>query len=295
MTLNNLEQYVVKSFRAGRGVSEVVENGSDKLLELSLFIVMSAGKVIREARLFPDELDITYKEDGSPTTNVDIFVEEMAKNIFKEICPDIIFSGEELGGNISEEESAAMDPVDSSLNLLSHSQNNSISFALFEKKKAILGIVANPSTGEIFYAKGSDPTRLIQLSIFGESDSARFLPSLNPQEGNKILVDLQSSRDDKYGMLLRNAWNDRQISHLKSTSGSPSLGLAEAAKGHYLYVHPWGGSPTTAFDIAAGVKIIENAGGSVSGVDDPIGHQGLFIAGINEGHQNIIAKILSQK
>ena len=75
------------------------------------------------------------------------------------------------------------------------------------------------------------------------------------------------------------------------------MALLEAAKGHYIYVHPWQTTPSRAFDLAAGIKLVENARGRVIDLKgdrvNPVGHSGVFIAGVNAQHLNRVRCILS--
>lgn len=58
----------------------------------------------------------------------------------------------------------------------------------------------------------------------------------------------------------------------------------------------WQATPSTPFDLSAGIKLVENAGGSVINLDGgktvAVEHSGPFIAGINQEHDTTIREIL---
>jgi fructose-1,6-bisphosphatase/inositol monophosphatase family enzyme len=61
----------------------------------------------------------------------------------------------------------------------------------------------------------------------------------------------------------------------------------EAARGHFVYANLWSKRPAEAFDLAAGVLIVRQAGGEVSDLDgepiDALRHRGPFVAGMDPG------------
>lgn len=105
--------------------------------------------------------------------------------------------------------------------------------------------MVNPATGEIGYALKDKATRLIQLSLFDERDSARDLPSVGAKKSiSRIGINIQPSKGHrKFEDALKNAWDEGRVNYVKCQGGSPALALLEAAKGHHVYmagnpVHP---------------------------------------------------------
>ena len=293
MPLNEIEWQTLNKFRSHSEQGNSVETSDSSILETSLYVTLRAMQSIRNARIFPDQLEVNYKPDSSPVTNFDIAIEQQARNDFQKRLPELNFLGEEFGGTLKPNDiNIAMDPIDGTQNFISHAQNNAIALAILKGRETILGIVANPATGEIAYAQNDDPTRLIQLDMFGQQDQGRNLPSIQPSRAQKILVDLQPRKGkNEVQSMLHEAWKEGTISHLKGTAGSPALGLMETAKGHYLYINPWSETPSSPFDLAPGVKLVQNAGGFIAGMKDPIGHQGTFVAGVNKEHTKALYNI----
>ena len=297
MSLNSIERSVITDFRKNEEIPKNIEANEENILKVCLSVVLQTAKLLRTARIHPDKFDIEYKSNNSPVSNIDKMAEELIKRALFRAFPNWGFLGEETGGEIIETNySAAVDPIDGTWSFISHDSTSALSLSIFHNRNVILGIVLNPSTGEIGYAQNKSPTRLIQMATFGEIDTAANLPSIN-KENKNILINIQPSTGHrKLENTLKNAWDKEQIKFVKSMGGSPANALLEAAKGHYSYVHPWKLHPTTPYDISAGVKLVENAGGSVIDLKknnvNVIGHTGTFVASIHSKHQKKIINIL---
>lgn len=174
-------------------------------------------------------------------------------------------------GFITEEQTAThrgklfnwiVDPLDGTTNFLHHIPLYSVSIALMENDKIVIGVIYEPNLDECFYTwKGG----------------SAFL------NGNEIHVSNQNKMDNTllatgfpyydYGKLNKYielfTWFARNTSGLRRL-GSAAVDLAYTAcgrvEGFYEYgLHPW--------DAAAGVFIVQQAGGTVTdfkGGDDYI-------------------------
>ncbi|MEM1180787.1 MAG: hypothetical protein AAGM22_20750 [Acidobacteriota bacterium] len=142
-----------------------------------------------------------------------------------------------------------------------------------------------PATGELTYTTPEGTTRLLQFPAFGEGARAFDLP-LESVIGHGVLVDLHPSRRG-HDLIsgLHGAWGKSRIHMLRAVGGSPTLALAEAARGRFIYVNSWSGHAASPYDLAAGALLIHGAGGRVintRGHDiDPLRHQGPLIAGVD--------------
>jgi fructose-1,6-bisphosphatase/inositol monophosphatase family enzyme len=110
-------------------------------------------------------------------------------------------------------------------------------------------------------------------------------------------VNVHPSRDA--ASLIQNlygAWERREVAVVRSPGGSPAWALVEAARGNFVYVNRWSGRVAVAYDLAAAGLILEEAGGAL--VDDQgqpidqLGHQGLFVAGLDRERVSGVTKIL---
>jgi fructose-1,6-bisphosphatase/inositol monophosphatase family enzyme len=233
-------------------------------------------------------------------TDWDLAVERFARHWLRRAFPAMAFVGEETGGALPEQGwSAAVDPIDGSWSFVSRDATFGVSLAFFDTGRTVLGLVLNPSTGELAYAGAGAPSRLIQFGLFGEGDAAVRLPWCIPGDNDpRPLVNLQPSIGHRpYARRLKDAWDAGRLRHVKSSGGSPALALLEAAKGRYVYVHPWAVAPSAPYDLSAAVTIVTNAGGQVVTADGdpvaPINHRGLLVAGVDAGTVAQVRQILT--
>jgi myo-inositol-1(or 4)-monophosphatase len=206
--------------------------------------------------------------------------------------------GEESGGDAPATGiTVVIDPIDGTWSLLNRTATCAVSLAVFRDGRPFLGIVLNPATGEIGYALSGDRTRLLQVSAFGEGDFACDLPLAQVRRG-VVLVNLHPSRSaGPVATSLFSAWTERKVSMVRMAGGSPAWGLLEAAKGSFAYVNLWSRKPADMFDLAAGILLVQNAGGMVTNCDgeriESVGHQGPFVASVDETARTTISKIVS--
>jgi fructose-1,6-bisphosphatase/inositol monophosphatase family enzyme len=297
--LTSTEKKAIDAHRQGR--DESANAGSeidlDAWLEFGIKVLLGAGRMVRDARYSALQETVRYKTDGSPSLRVEHEIEEKLRRRLAIFAPDAGVLGEESGGALSQTGIViVIDPVDGTWSLLNRSETHAASLAFFENGEVFLGMVSNPATGEIAYALANQPTRLIQLSLFGESDDSFELP-IHQTDSSKLLVNVHPARG--VGSLvaeLFKAWSQGDVQMVKAPGGSPAWALLEAAKGTFAYVNMWPGKPADPFDLAAAVKLVRGAGGDVLGADrQPItmsGHQGPFVAGINRNHCLELVKVL---
>lgn len=259
----------------------------ENLLRESLRMVRQAMEIVHEASSRPKEMMVETKEDGSPVTEIDKGCEKITREHFARIFPGIGFCGEE-GNDVKSQNGyeVIMDPVDGTSAMISNEvEKVGVSLAVRQFEKLVLAVVGNPGTGEIVYAQNQAPTRCIKLSPYGKDPVARTLPDneMFDKKGPRVMT-----RFRQFGQLsdmaLQNRWNKKSVRHLTSPGGSPSLHLAEAAKGHYIYVHNWV-RPSQLYDLTA-QKLLENAGGVVVDMEgnsvDLENFKGTFIAGVDK-------------
>ena len=119
------------------------------------------------------------------------------------------------------------------------------------------------------------------------ADSADALVNVHPSRAAAPLV-----------ASLYAAWQGDSLRMVRSPGGSPSWALLEAAKGNFVYVNLWTKRPAEAFDLAAGVLLVEGAGGRVTDLDgesiDPVRHAGPFVAGVDAASRQKVIEIARQ-
>ena len=198
---------------------------------------------------------VTQKGIGDFVTQVDISVQTYLQSILGEEYPEIQFMGEEDTDRKFDDTKPMwiLDPVDGTSNLIFDLKHSAVSLALYDGEQIVFGVIYNPYKEETFHAirgQGSflngEPIRVNAeqnladcLIAFGTNPYAR----IDKQEYFRYLCDLQLRCVD-----LRRY-------------GSAALDLADVACGRYggfvePYLKPW--------DIAAGLLLIEEAGGMTS-------------------------------
>jgi myo-inositol-1(or 4)-monophosphatase len=143
-----------------------------------------------------------------------------------------------------------VDPLDGTLEFVSGIPEWCISVAMVEKGSAIAGGILNPATGEVFLgAKGKG------LTYNGHSVNTSSRSDLG---GSVVLA----SRSE----IKRGEWEQFSNGLLKvQPCGSVAYKLARVAAG--LADATWTLTPKHEWDVAAGIALVEAAGGFVAGLD----------------------------
>ncbi len=287
--LTEQEKHVLEDFRRGNDCIAFVRQTSD-WISFGLRLLLEIGHMVRSARVFPAQETIQQKNDGSAVTDLEKRIEIFARECLSAFRPEASFIGEESGGDLPDSGYAlALDPIDGTWSFVNQGETCATSLAVFQDKKPIIGMVVNSATGEIGYSSHGGKTRLLQLSIFKETDIACHLPSNDFSNSKPLLINLHPSRKViHFYKALNQKWEDRSVRMVKSTGGSPAWFMLEAAKGHYVYINNWIGRLSEPYDIAAGILLVQGAGGQVVDLEGnsipSVGYQGVIVAGISEHH-----------
>ncbi len=298
--LTALEKTYIDAYRIGAGPHKV--RGDNEIADWVRFginLLLEAGNMLRKNRMDSLQDGVTFKADGSPVTSVEGKIEWLLRDRLVMFEPRAKVIGEETGGALASSGiEVAIDPVDGTWGLLSRTATYATTLAVFKDGTPILGMVSNPTTGEIGYATHGGDTRLLQVSIFGEPDNACSLPE--QQVGSAgVLVNVHPDRNA--GPLIGafyDAWRRGGLSMVRSPGGSPSWALLEAARGGIVYLNLWSTRPTEAYDLAAGVMLVRGASGDVTDLEGKsihiFHHQGPFIAGVDKHARRKVATIANK-
>ncbi len=297
MKLEKLERSCIEAFR--RGDTPDLSGGpndTDAWVRFGLGVLLEAGRVVRSVRLGPLRDILEFKEDGSPTTSQETTIERLLRERLDVFAPETQVVGEETGGAFpSSGLAVAIDPVDGTWSLVSRTETVATSLAILRDGVAIVGMVLNPVTGELGYATRDGSTRLLQLSLFGDTDTGISLP-VERARPDSILVNVHPGRQSgPLVQALYDEWAGGGLSMVRSPGGAPSWALLEAAKGSFVYVNLWSKRPAKAYDLAAGVLLLRSAGGEATDLNnkpiDPIQHAGPMVAANDAGARDRIVKI----
>jgi fructose-1,6-bisphosphatase/inositol monophosphatase family enzyme len=299
MTLTQTETKCLEAFRQrSQPVLDTARSEEEAWLTFGLSVAFEAGTLVRQSRSRPLKEIVQFKDDGSPVTEIEIEIELLCRQRLQSFRPNAAIVGEESGGDLPTTGIAvAIDPIDGTWALLNRTATCAVSLAVFRDGRPFCSIVLNPATGEIGYSLSDGRTRLLQVSAFGEDDFACDLPLAQTREG-VVLVNLHPSRSAGHvATNLLSAWAEGTVRMVCMPGGSPAWALLEAAKGAFTYANLWPRQPADAFDLAAGIMLVRNAGGNVTDLDgQPIefmGHHGPFVASVDEASRSTISKIIS--
>jgi myo-inositol-1(or 4)-monophosphatase len=224
----------------------------DIIKQIATRAAYRAGKVVNAH--FGRSLEITKKGEIDLVTQADIASEQLIISTIRDTFPDHTVLAEESGMVPHDLESVwIIDPLDGTTNFAHGFGMFAISIAFAHKDEIIMGLVFNPQNGEFFSAiKGQGAflnDQPIRVSASGQvSDS--LLATGFP-------YDIKDTIGTNIQRLTQCLTASRGIRRL----GSAALDLCYVACGRFdgfweENLNPW--------DVAAGFRIVEEAGGQVS-------------------------------
>ncbi|NGX42216.1 MAG: Inositol-1-monophosphatase [Chlamydiae bacterium] len=232
-----------------------------KFLEIATEAAQKGGEVLE--KYWGTQLDIQEKLfAGNLVTEADKESEKVILDLLKKTFPTHSILSEEAGltDTKGSEFSWVVDPLDGTTNYTHQYPMVSISIALVHEDKPIVGVVYNPIHKELFQAaKG------IKSTLNGHPIQVSKVTSL-PQSllATGFAYDRRETADNNYAEFCH-------MTHLSQgvrREGSAALDLAYVACGRLDGYWERGLNP---WDIAAGVILIEEAGGKVSSYEgDPL-------------------------
>jgi histidinol-phosphatase len=100
--------------------------------------------------------EVTIKADQTPVTQADQEAEKAIRAILSRATPGFGFLGEEFGQEGSTSHRWIIDPIDGTKNFVRHIPIWAVLIALEEDGEVTTGVVHNPVTGELFWARKGD-------------------------------------------------------------------------------------------------------------------------------------------
>lgn len=217
-------------------------------LELLETCVREAGAMARELSLKP--LEIESKGEAGPVTNVDKAVDAMLEIKFLSKRPDYGWLSEEAPDKpeyrLGKQRTFMVDPIDGTASLIGRTPQWTISVGLLDGTRAFAGVIYNPMTDEMFTGavghgawlngrpmKVTDLTSLAGARLIGQK--SRFADKRWPTPWPKMDV-------------------------IERHSIAYRLAIVAAGMGDATLLFGW----KHEWDVAAGVAIVEAAGGTVS-------------------------------
>lgn len=218
--------------------------------QLAQRVAREAGEMIRASRQFR----VMQKAEHDFVTEMDLKSEQLIRERLLSQCPEDEFFGEEGGGSTSTKGRWIVDPIDGTGNYVKDIPLYTISIAYEHDGKLAIGCVYAPALDEMYLAVvGEGATcngRPIHVSDVEDPDLAIFAMSFASR-----LPELHRRMIDTLDGIVGSCNDLRRM-------GSAAFDLCCAACGRTEGFFELG---LHIYDIAAGIVILEEAGGKVSG------------------------------
>jgi myo-inositol-1(or 4)-monophosphatase len=207
-------------------------------------------------RFFNGDFKITNKEGiNNPVTEADLAAEKAIVEVIKTDYPDHFILSEEAGEMKTDSEYKwIIDPIDGTINFANGIPICCVSIGLEHKGKVIMGAVYNPLMNEFFFAEKGAGAWLNDKQIF-VSNKTDMLKSCLVTGFPYTYLDSENGPLQVFERLIRKGIAVRRL-------GSAAIDLCWTACGRFegFYEHK-----LNAWDSSAGVLILEEAGGKVTG------------------------------
>lgn len=217
-------------------------------------IARSSGEFIRNEHQKIGQKDIKVKSTANFVTYVDKTSEEKIVEALSKLLPGCGFITEEGSASHSNEKYKwIVDPLDGTTNYIHGISPFSVSIALTEEDKPILGVVYEISMDEMFYAWKGSPAYLnekkIEVSNAAKHEDSLIATGFPYYDFNRINDYIETLR-----FLMKNTQGLRRM-------GSAAADLAYLAAGRFdaFFEHA-----LHAWDVAAGAIILKQAGGIIT-------------------------------
>ena len=226
------------------------------MIKDAIEIALQAGSFLKSRFLSPHTIS---EKEGKQNlvTECDLAAEEMILSFLKKKHPTHAFLAEESGGSSQSNEILwVIDPLDGTVNFARGIPDFCVSIAACKNGKPILGVIFQPMTDELFTAekgKGAflnkKPLQVSKVKSLDHTLIATGFP-YNIHENPMNCMQIFTS-------FLQKGCPIRRI-------GSAAMDLAYLAAGRFDTYYETGIKP---WDVAAGILIAEEAGGTVSSWD----------------------------
>ncbi|MGB5792844.1 inositol monophosphatase family protein [Poseidonibacter sp.] len=250
----------------------------DKLIE----IIKEAGEIMKEGYFC--KKDITFKAKKDLVTQYDLAIENFLKEKFEYEFKDFNIIAEE-SDNTSKifSDSIIVDPIDGTTNFVNKVPHTAISVGVYKDKKPYIGIVYNPILNQLFYAIVNEGAYCNdeKIEVSDENNFQKALLSTGfPYSSGSCEDDLNDVMR-KMKNVLPKCQDIRRL-------GSAALDLCYVANGTYEGFYEMN---LKAWDVSAGLIILQEAGGKVSNIDGneyKLFENKYIVASNNKIHKDLI-------
>ena len=225
------------------------------LLSAMIEAALAAGQGLREDFLQIASLEIERKIGPDPVSAADLRAEATLRTALAASYPDYGFLGEEGGlvGGTDETHMWIVDPLDGTANFLCGLPLFAVNVALVQAGKVVAGVTHLPMMGETFWAEKGGGAWLNgqPIAVSGQSELIRSvlavgIPFAGKPHHDRFLAEMERLTPNVLGI--------RRL-------GAAAVDMAYVACGRF---DAYWEQSLNAWDMAAGVIIIEEAGGTVT-------------------------------
>lgn len=243
------------------------------LLEKARLAGMEAAARIQQAQAGLKPADVSQKAPGDWVTRFDREVEEDLQEALQHALPQGRFVGEEGGGELTDEPAWLVDPIDGTANFARGYPQYAVAIALCVRREPVLGVIVDPSRGEVFTAAAGLGAHLNgqRITCAGARLPGQCLvATVFPKPGAAFMDDYLA----EFGRVLKTFGQVRR-------SGAMALELAYVAAGR---VDAFWERGMGAWDAAAGAVLLREAGAVMRAMDGlPLLESRMLLAGSPSG------------
>ena len=228
------------------------------IMTVAIDAARAAGQLMLDASQDLAGLSIEQKSLHDYVSEVDRNCEVTIAGIVKHHFPDHAFVGEEFGGTGDDQAEFRwiVDPLDGTTNFLRAIPHYAVSIAVQQAGTIRHAVVYDPAKQELFTASLGEGAFLNNqlISVSRAADIRGALLATGVPFSGKNLAEIGSFTSALESMLAMHTSGIRRL-------GSAALDLAYVAAGRY---EGYWEANLNAWDIAAGVLLVQEAGGQVS-------------------------------
>ena len=199
------------------------------------------------------QFDIHEKEDGSPVTAVDLFVHDQISEYLKTAFPNTDLVSEESfkSERFLPETCWILDPIDGTKELIHRTGEFCICLALSVRYKASFGIIALPTTGELYVGD------LLHQEAYCLEGSSIQPIQVKQRGGHLLLLESRFYKGKQEIALYEKMSLKERITSKPLGAALKFCRVAAGSADGFLRFND-----TYAWDSAAGVALVQAAGGS---------------------------------
>jgi len=225
-------------------------------LELAREAALEAGRLVMS--YYKDSYEVMEKGANNPVTTADLEADRALRRILLEGAPGSGWLSEETADSpqrLAAEEVWVVDPIDGTKEFILGIPEFAISIGLAARGEVVAGVVYNPARDELFLAERGAGARLN-----GEAIHVTDRSSLAGARLDASRSECRRGEFEPYS----GGFEVREVGSIAYKLARVAAGLADVT---------WSLGPKNEWDIAAGVLLVEEAGGRAT---DPEGGAFLF-------------------